>query len=187
MNKLIYIAFVLLATLGCKSPEARAPITTKTGTFINASIARNKALNDREQLAIKEIIKQQNLNYSASESGFWYHYNNKIEADSLKTPEFGDIVNYNYNVKTLNGNTIYSKADIKTQNYAMDQQELFTGLREGLKLMKAGETITFIFPSQKAYGYYGDEHKIGSNIPLICEVTVNSITQNNTIKNDQTK
>lgn len=27
----------------------------------------------------------------------------------------------------------------------MDQQELFTGLREGLKLLKAGETATFSF------------------------------------------
>ena len=116
--------------------------------------------------------------YFQSKSGFWYYYNNKVDIDSLKTPGFGDIVNYNYNVKALNGNLIYSKEALKTQNYAMDKQELFTGLREGLKLMKTGETVTFIFPSQKAYGYYGDENKIGRNTPLICEVTVNSITQN---------
>ena len=60
----------------------------------------------------------------------------------------------------------------------MDKEELFTGLREGLKLMKPGETVTFLFPSQKAYGYYGDEDKIGINTPLICEVTVNTIRQN---------
>jgi gliding motility-associated peptidyl-prolyl isomerase len=75
---------------------------------------------------------------------------------------------------------IYSKEALKTQNYAMDREELFTGLREGLKLLKTGETATFLFPSQKAYGYYGDEHKIGSNTPIICEVTINSITQNQT-------
>jgi len=62
----------------------------------------------------------------------------------------------------------------------MDKEELFTGLREGLKLMKSGETVTFLFPSQKAYGYYGDENRIGSNTPLICKVTVNSITPNET-------
>ena len=60
-----------------------------------------------------------------------------------------------------------------------DKQELFTGLREGLKLMKPDESVTFIFPSQKAYGYYGDDNKIGTNIPLICEVTLNTITQEN--------
>jgi gliding motility-associated peptidyl-prolyl isomerase len=125
-------------------------------------------------------MRQEKQDYIASESGFWYYYNNKIDNDTLTTPDFGDVINYNYNVKNINGNLIYSTEEIKTQTYAMDKEELFTGLREGLKLMKSGETVTFLFPSQKAYGYYGDENKIGSNVPLICEVTINSITQNQT-------
>jgi FKBP-type peptidyl-prolyl cis-trans isomerase len=52
------------------------------------------------------------------------------------------------------------------------------GLREGLKLMKEGESITFIFPSQKAYGYYGDQKNIGSNVPLVCDVTLLKLTNN---------
>ena len=178
MNKLLITTFVLLAFIGCKTPEARKPISTKTGSFIDASVERNKKLNAQEEAIINNIIDKQDVNYIASESGFWYYYNIKVETDSLKTPSFGDLINYDYNVKALNGNLIYSKEYIKNQTYAMDKQELFTGLREGLKLMKAGETVTFIFPSQKAYGYYGDENKIGTNTPLICEVTVNSITQN---------
>lgn len=175
MNKLLTLALILLV-FSCKTPEARRPVSVKTGSFIDASVERNKMLNATEQASIKKLMEQNEKNYIASESGFWYYYNNKIEVDSLKTPLFGDVINYNYNVKALNGNLIYSKEDIKTQNYAMDQEELFTGLREGLKLMKSGETVTFLFPSQKAYGYYGDENKIGSNTPLICEVTINSIT-----------
>lgn len=179
MNKLLTIA-ILSLVFSCKTPEARRPVSVKTGSFIDASIERNKKLNANEKAFIENLMKQQKIDYIASESGFWYYYNNKVEIDTLKTPDFGDIVNYNYNVKTLNGSTIYSVETIKTQTYAMDKQELFTGLREGLKLMKTGETVTFLFPSQKAYGYYGDENKIGRNTPLICEVTINSITQNQT-------
>lgn len=181
MNKLFLLSFILLAIFSCKQPEARRPISVKSGSFINASVERNKKLYAREQAQIEKIMSQhKDNNYIASESGFWYYYNTKVEIDSLETPKFGDIVNYNYNVKSLNGSLIYSKETMKTQNYAMDREELFTGLREGLKLLKTGETATFLFPSQKAYGYYGDENKIGSNTPLICEVTVNSITQNQT-------
>ena len=179
MNKLLTIA-ILFLVFSCKTPEARRPVSIKTGSFIDASIERNKKLNANEKAFIENLMKQQKIDYIASESGFWYYYNNKVEIDTLKTPDFGDIVNYNYNVKNLNGSTIYSAETIKTQTYAMDKQELFTGLREGLKLMKTGETVTFLFPSQKAYGYYGDENKIGRNTPLICEVTINSITQNQT-------
>lgn len=179
MTKQLTILFALLILCSCKTPEARKPISVKTGSFIDASVERNKQLNAKEQASIQKIMAdKKDNNYIASESGFWYYYNIKTNIDTLKTPNFGDIINYNYNIKDLNGALIYSKADIKTQTYAMDQEELFTGLREGLKLMKTGETVTFLFPSQKAYGYYGDENKIGSNTPLICEVTVNSITQN---------
>jgi FKBP-type peptidyl-prolyl cis-trans isomerase len=61
----------------------------------------------------------------------------------------------------------------------MDKQELMTGLREGLKIMKEGETVTFVFPSYKAYGYYGDMNKIGSNTPIISKVTIINIEQIN--------
>ncbi|WP_317221568.1 gliding motility-associated peptidyl-prolyl isomerase GldI [Aestuariivivens marinum] len=180
MNKLIPILFASLFIIGCKTPEARKPISVKTGSFIDDSVERNKKLNAKEQSHILKVMEQQNdKNYIASESGFWYYYNTKTEIDTLKTPNFGDVIDYNYDVKTLSGQTIYSKDDIKIQRYVMDQQELFTGLREGLKLMKTGETVTFLFPSQKAYGYYGDQNKIGSNMPLMCEVTVFSITENN--------
>ncbi|WP_370478036.1 gliding motility-associated peptidyl-prolyl isomerase GldI [Tamlana flava] len=179
MNKLLTLAFVLLL-FNCKTPEARRPISVKTGSFIDASVERNKKLNAKEQATIEKIMEQQQKDYIASESGFWYYYNIKTENDTLKTPDFGDIVNFNYDVKSLKGHTIYSSEDLKTQTYAMDKEELFTGLREGLKLMKTGETVTFLFPSQKAFGYYGDENKIGSNTPLICEVTINSITPNQT-------
>ena len=174
MCRLLLILLALI-TFGCKTPEARKPVSVKSGSFIDASVERNKKLNALEYETIEKKLKAENKDYLVSDSGFWYYYDNKIESDSLITPGFGDLVNYDYNVKTLNGKVIYSAEELKTQNYRMDKEELFSGLREGLKLMKTGEVATFYFPSQKAYGYYGDENKIGTNIPLVCKVSINSI------------
>jgi len=160
--------------LGCKSPEPRHPITKKTSSFIDKSVERNKALNKQEYEKIENFIKEQKEDYLTSENGFWYAYNVKKEAFQ-ETAKFGDTMRYIYNVKKLNGTLIYSKEDLDKQTYVMDKEELFTGLRQGLKIMKPGETVTFIFPSQKAYGYYGDSNKITYNTPIICEVTLNSI------------
>ncbi len=177
-HNLAIILLILTTVLSCKTPEAREPKSVNSGSFINESIERNKALNKKETKAIEAIIAAQPENeYITSGNGFWYYYNTKVDTDSIGTPDFGDIVNFNYNLKDLNGKVIYTEAELKTQSYAMDQEELFTGLRQGLKLMQAGETATFLFPSHKAYGYYGDENRIGRNIPLICEVSVNSITK----------
>ncbi|MCK0124953.1 gliding motility-associated peptidyl-prolyl isomerase GldI [Gelidibacter sp. F2691] len=178
IRAILLMCTLALAISSCKSPEARRPISQKTGSFIKISAERNKKLNAEETAKIQNIIEQDtSRTFIASESGFWYYYNTKVEKDTI-TPTFGDIVNFDYDVKDFNGNDIYSDEDIQPRDYAMDQEELFTGLREGLKLMKPGETVTFLFPSQKAYGYYGDKNKIGTNTPVICEVTVNSIIQN---------
>lgn len=176
MKNLHIIIIVALLCYGCKSPEARMPESVQSGSFLKESAERNKKLNEKEKNLIQSIIKNNpDKNYIASESGFWYYYNTKVEGDASQ-PEFGDIIDFDYNISDINGNEIY---DVKNRTYVMDKQELFTGLREGLKLMKPEESVTFIFPSQKAYGYYGDDNKIGTNIPLICEVTLNTITQEN--------
>ncbi|SDS30912.1 peptidyl-prolyl isomerase, gliding motility-associated [Formosa sp. Hel1_31_208] len=177
--KFIYRLLILLLLISsCKSPEARQPISVQSGSFIKESAERNRKLNEQERTRIETIISENpQRDYIASQNGFWYYYNTKVENDSI-TPNFGDLVNFNYDLKDLNGNVIYSQEELGTQNYAMDQEELFSGLREGLKLMKPRESVTFLFPSQKAFGYYGDNDRIGTNIPLQCKVTVNSITQN---------
>lgn len=174
MRNLPFIITALLLCFSCKSPEARIPENVQSGSFLKESAERNKKLNAEESKLIQNIINSNpDKDYIASESGFWYYYNTKIERDTIQ-PAFGDLVDFNYNVSDINGNEIYSNAN---RTYIIDKQELFTGLREGLKLMKAEEQITFIFPSQKAFGYYGDDNKIGTNVPLICEVTLNTITQ----------
>ena len=179
MKHLIFILLFGLFITGCKSPEARRPESVNTGSFIKESAKRNKKLNDNERKKIEQLIDTSSeKDFIASENGFWYYYNTKLEQDTI-TPQFGDRLQFNYSVSDLNGNLIYSKNQIGSQDYLMDKEEQFTGLREGLKLMKPSENITFVFPSQIAYGYYGDENKIGTNVPIICEVTLNTITQNN--------
>ena len=174
MKHLLFIIFIVALCVSCKSPEARMPEIVQSGSFLKESAERNKKLNELEYKQIEAIIEDNpDIEYLTSESGFWYFYENKIEEDTIQ-PQFGDLVDFHYNVSNIQGSEIYT-----TQNktYIMDKEELFTGLREGLKLMKPTESVTFIFPSQKAFGYYGDDNKIGTNIPLICEVTLNTITQ----------
>lgn len=179
MRKLFFLIFSLLVLFNCRKPEARKPISVKTGSFIKNSIERNKKLNAEETKAIQAIIEASpDKKFINSKHGFWYYYNTKNITDSLKTAQFGDEINYTYNVKDLKGNTIYSKNELNAKTYIMDKQEVFLGLRESLKLLKTGETATFIYPSQMAYGYYGDENKIGTNVPLICEITINHIQDN---------
>jgi len=185
MKKALFFltSLIFLIALGCKTPEARRPVTVKSGSFIDESINRNKQLAEKEEARIQKIIKEDSSNqYITSKGGFWYYYQTK-DTSSTYTPKFGDEVIFSYNVKDLSGNMIYTQKEIDTVSYLIDKEELFMGLREGLKLLKEGEKATFLFPSYQAYGYYGDDHKIGTNIPLITEVTLHKINKESTIEN----
>lgn len=168
---------ILVGLAGCKSPEARRPVSQSSGSFINESIERNRELVAREEAEILEVIEKDSSNdYLASHSGFWYYYNQRSnDSTNTETPEFGDVVKFDYSIKDLNGQVIYAEGELPTRSYAMDKEDLFGGLREGLQLMKEGEVVTFIFPSHKAFGYYGDKKKIGTNVPIITKVTLHSI------------
>jgi len=179
MKRLLFIIILSFFLFGCKSPEPRKPLVSKSGSFIKESVERNKKLNKDESEHIERLISSMpEKEYIISENGFWYTYNIKVDDDS-STAQFGDKLVYVYSISDLKNNTIYSQNELGLQSYYMDKEELFQGLREGLKLMKVGEDVTFIFPSQKAFGYYGDDNKIGTNVPLIVNVNLKTITQNN--------
>lgn len=181
MSKLFYILAISLAFASCKSPEARRPVQSTSGSFINKSAERNKELFEKEKAHIITIIEKDAAHkYISSNSGFWYYYNHQ---DTLKTnmPILGDKIAFSYNVKYLNGDSILSENEVGLQEYIVDKsnQDLISGLRDGVKLMKMGETITFLFPSYKAYGYYGITDKLGANVPIQCTVTLKNINKNN--------
>lgn len=162
----------------CQTSEPRDPIIKKTGQFLRESVFRNKAMQEEQEERIQAIINRDTARtYLSSSNGFWYRYDKKQEKDTV-TPHFGDLVTFNYDISTINGKTLYSVKEIGTREYTIDQEDLFIGLRKGLKMMKSGETITFFFPSSIAFGYYGDNDKIGHNIPIKSTVTLNSIISN---------
>jgi len=182
MSPNICIALSILFTLlSCKNPEARRPIQNNSGSFMSNSIERNKSIFEKEKLQITQLLDaNKDQPYHSSETGFWYYYNLR-DTIQTKIPELGDLVTFSYDIKRLDGTAVLSKDEIGIQNCIVDKtnQELISGIRDGLKLMKQGETITFLFPSYKAFGYYGIDNKLGTNVPVQCTVTLNKINQTN--------
>lgn len=173
------VILLLIFAASCKSPEARYPVSQNSGSYIDESVERNKEMIAQEEDYIKEVmVKNVDTEYLSSADGFWYYYNEKsTDSTNTNTPDFGDIVVFDYSISSIEGKSIYAEGEKPTREYTMDKEKLFTGLRQGLKLMKEGETVTFLFPSHKAFGYYGDKEKIGSNTPITARVTLHEIKE----------
>jgi gliding motility-associated peptidyl-prolyl isomerase len=172
-NLIASIFFLLVLVTSCKQPqEARRPLSQSSGSFMKKSIIRNKKLVADEETQIKNLIKSNpNIQYTASTKGYWYSYQIQNKLDSL-TPKKGDVAFFDYEITDLKGAIIYSELELRPQIYYVDKQNIMMGLRDGIKLMRKGEKVNFIFPSNMGYGYRGDEKKIGMNQPIICIVTL---------------
>jgi gliding motility-associated peptidyl-prolyl isomerase len=184
MKKTVVLSLLLLGSIitGCSQQQARKPVSQSSGTFMKESIKRNKKLVANEESLIDSIIKSNpQVKYIASDKGYWYHYEVEKTNDTIR-PKRGDIAYFDYEVKDLKGNVIYSEVELRPQVYYVDKENIMMGLRDGIKLMNEGETVTFLFPSHMGFGYHGDNKKIGTNEPLICTVTLNDIQPDNTAK-----
>lgn len=175
-SKIILLAFLVsFLVSSCKqSQEARRPVSQASGTFMKKSAERNKKLIATEEGQIDSLIKSNpKVKYMASSKGYWYTYLIQNPTDTL-TPKKGDVAFFEYEIKDLKGRIIYSQVELRPQTYSVDKQNIMTGLREGIKLMHKNEKVIFLFPSHIAYGYHGDDKKIGTNQPLLCTVTLHN-------------
>jgi gliding motility-associated peptidyl-prolyl isomerase len=183
MRVIIAIILLGITIVSCSKQQPRKPKSKTDNTFIKESIERNKILIAEEEKLIEAIIEKDTLQqYIASTKGYWYKYENKIEAESPLAKK-GDIAYFEYEVRDLDNKIIYTKEELKLQEYYVDKENIMMGLRDGIKLMKKGESITFIFPSHMGYGYHGDNNKISTNEPLICTVTLTDLKKDPKPKN----
>ena len=171
------LLLLLIFVFSCDGPEPRKPVQRKSGSFFKASVERSRRLLALEEQQIQQIIKQDSLkHYEHSAAGSWYHYIT-VNDTATYTPKTDDLVLLSYNILTLNNDTIYSQEEIGTLSYKVDKQELFQGLRDAVKLLKENEKATFLFPSSLAFGYHGDNERIGSNVPIKSTVELLKIEQ----------
>jgi len=182
MRQLLLLLLVF-SFVCCGTPEPRRPVKVKSGSF-NASVERSKKLLAQEEDMINTIIRNDSIrDYEHSSTGAWYYYDQKNEAVDY-TPQPDDLVTFTYNVMSFTNDTIYSHEELGILKYKVDKQELFPGLRNSIKLLKEKEKATFLFPSSLAYGYHGDDNKIGINVPIKSTITVLKIEkQQNSIQN----
>ncbi|WP_158837925.1 gliding motility-associated peptidyl-prolyl isomerase GldI [Polaribacter sp. L3A8] len=175
--KINFLICIVLLCFGCSKKAApRRPIMVKPSTTIlKETINQSIRLNKIEEEKILSAIRKDSTNtYKVSPNGFWYTYVNKIE-ENTPTPKAGNTVTIAYNITDLQGTVIYSKKELGIKDYKVDKEDFISALQSGIKLMKIGETITFVIPSYNAFGLSGDGNRIEINQSIKSTVTLINI------------
>ncbi|MDR0229516.1 MAG: gliding motility-associated peptidyl-prolyl isomerase GldI [Flavobacteriaceae bacterium] len=177
---IVLAVFSAIFFVACQQKEeAQKPISQSKENVIKNSVTRNKEVITNEETLIANYVKKsKDVEFNNSQLGFQYAYINRRVKDSIR-PTLGDTVRYTYEISNLTDSIIYTQKEIGNLTYEVDKQDVLPILRNGLKMMKAKETIKVITPSALAYGYLGDQNKIAKNQPLIFTITLESITKTN--------
>lgn len=170
MKLRLTIAIILLIVVACAKPAPRRPKQHGTHNFYKEVIESNKKLNAIEKKRLENWITQDTIHqYKTSANGLWYYYNQKDSIGVEVSPKAEQVVTINFDVRDINDAIIYEK---QTKDYKVDKEDFILGLQDGIKLMKKGETITFVIPSYRAYGVTGDGNKIKGNQALKSTITL---------------
>lgn len=132
-------------------------------TLVNA----NKTFVETEKDRIEGYINRRELKMEETGSGLRYmiitHTNGEQAVD-------GKRALVNFKVSLLDGTVCYSSDKKGPQEFLIGQDNVESGLHEGIKLMRVGEKAKFILPSHLAHGLIGDENKIPPRAVIVYDV-----------------
>lgn len=175
MNPNVLVLLLFAFFLACNSPSPRRPIVKSSVPVLEKSVTLNKKIVALEQAYIKRFVAKDTLHdYINSNKGFWYCYLHKNSSESH--PCKGNQVFYEQEIQSLDGTVLVSKEALGIQSYVVDKEHRMKGLQEGIKIMRLGEEMQFVFSSFVAYRSKGNlEFNIGPNQPIVCRIKLISI------------
>lgn len=159
--------FILALVLFCSSCGNRNAKTVTPETLKEPLISANKKYVVQEADEIEQYIKRHNLDMKKTGTGLRY----MIYANGTGAPaQNGKEAKVNYNISLLDGTQCYSSKEKGPKTFLIGQDNVESGLHEGILYMKEGDKAIFILPSHLAHGLLGDENKIPPRSSVVYDI-----------------
>ena len=171
ISKFIFIGVVMLQSCqGCRneSPQKHVDYAHLEERLIQENIGRVA----REQEVINGYINKNGWPMSETRTGLRYWL---MEDKEGVLAEPGQMAVVNFNIELLDGTKCYSSEENGPFAFRVAEDQVETGLHEGIQMMSQGDVARFIIPSHLAWGITGDHLKIPSNATLVYDVELTQL------------
>jgi FKBP-type peptidyl-prolyl cis-trans isomerase len=81
----------------------------------------------------------------------------------------------NYRISLLDGTECYTSDKTGPREFMIAQDDIESGLHEGIQYLHVGDKAFFILPSYLAHGLVGDENKIPAKASVVYEIELLSL------------
>ena len=173
-NLLFLFAGILFFGNSCKNKDPEpAPIDPKQ---LKESLMRvNKTLAHEENLSIERYMERRGFKMERTGTGLRYMILNPGTDPKASS---GMRAKVNYRVELLDGTLCYSSDSLGPHVFKVDEDQIESGIHEGIKLLGKGGKAKFILPSHLAHGLLGDQDKIPAKSSVVYDIEVVELTQN---------
>lgn len=174
MNRAFISYCILLfnaAWVGCNNqPEPKEPFNP--AQVQESMIKENKEFVRDEDEKIDKYIKRHKLTMTKTNTGLRYEIYEKGAGVQATTGKWAKVL---YTVKLLDGTALYSTKEKGAESFLIGQDNVESGIHEGILFMKVGDKARFILPAHLAHGLTGDQDKIPPRSALLYDIELVSL------------
>jgi FKBP-type peptidyl-prolyl cis-trans isomerase len=120
-----------------------------------------------EQQQIDDFIARYRWSMESTPTGIRYMF---INRGGGARAEKGRVVELEYTLTLLNGDTVYTSREKGPMKFRAGQGQVVSGLEEAILFMRVGDRAKFIIPSHLAFGLIGDQDKITHKATLVYDL-----------------
>lgn len=172
MYKVLLVLILFTAFAGCNTDNKQQQIAKlKNSEMKKPLLQANRGMVNKENEEIDAYVSRRNWQMEKSGSGLRYLIYKKGAGKLAKAGKYAII---NYKITLLDGSECYRSKD-KPERFLIDQDNVESGLHEGIKLLHAGDKAIFILPPHLAHGLIGDQEKIPPLSTIIYDVELVSV------------
>ncbi len=165
---IIISVFVGFSLISCRYMQDAGETRTMDQEQVQERLLEaNKTIIKAENNQIDRLITQNNWEMTETGTGLRYQV---IEKGKGAKAVAGKFVRFEYEVKLISGELIYSSTQTGPKEFRVGSGGVESGLEEGILLLNVGEKARFIIPSYLAHGLSGDQDKIPPKATLIYTV-----------------
>jgi len=163
--RIIVSFLILLGIVSCRNGKNVGETKILSQEQVNEKLVEaNKNAIEIENKQIDSLISRYGWEMSATPTGLRYQV---IEKGNGTKTASGKIVRFDYDVKLISGELIYSSLKTGPKEFRIGSGGVESGLEEGILLLKVGDSARFILPSYLAHGLSGDQNLIPPKSTLI--------------------
>jgi len=161
----LIINLVSFVVMSCNDKSIKGTTKSYSKDQITEKLLEaNKATIIAENDQIDKLVIRNGWQMTETATGLRYEF---IQNGNGSKATTGKLVLFEYEVKLLNGEVIYSSEKSGLKQFRLGSGGVESGLEEGMLMMRIGDKVRFIIPSYLAHGLSGDQDKIPSKATLI--------------------